>query len=205
MAAQFSSLIQNMNSMFTIIRDENQHLREGMAQLWDLLAQQRQTPANTTPAPTQTNRHQHPSRHPSPPQSNSPSHQTTPTIYHPHTSPHTPPTKTETEQITTRLHQEKAFKNLLNASAHKFNGKDVLEYAPWKKALAIELKNIQLSSTQHIQLLEERTELEPNQVIKDLKCIQSELGPDTALDMVWETFDKIYHTPTAPRNCSSRN
>ena len=67
-----------------------------------------------------------------------------------------------------------------------------------KKALAIELQNIQLSSTQQIQLLEERTELEPNQVIKDLRCIQIELGPDIALDMVWDTFDKTYHTPHSP-------
>ena len=34
--------------------------------------------------------------------------------------------------ISTRLHQEKAFAKLLHAAATKFNGKDPLEYAPWK-------------------------------------------------------------------------
>ena len=96
--------------------------------------------------------------------------------------------------IATRLRQEKAFKQLINTTTTKFNGKDVLEYVPWKAALAIETENLQLTSTQFLKLLEVRTEFEPNQIIKDLRYVQIELGPDSALQMAWEILNK----PTIP-------
>ena len=73
--------------------------------------------------------------------------------------------------------------------ATKFNG-NALEYAPWKRALSIETENLQLTSTQQLQLLEVRTELEPLQMIKEHKYVQIELGPDIALEMVWDSLDK---------------
>ena len=57
------------------------------------------------------------------------------------------------DPISTRLRQEKAFKQLINTTTTKFNGKDVLEYVPWKAALAIETENLQLTSTQFLKLL----------------------------------------------------
>ena len=73
-----------------------------------------------------------------------------------------------------------------------------MEYAPWKRALSIETENLQLTSTQQLQLLEVRTELEPLQMIKEHKYVQIELGPNIALEMVWDSLDKTYHTPHSP-------
>ena len=102
------------------------------------------------------------------------------------------------DPIATRLRQEKAFKQLINSTTTKFNGKDVLEYAPWNAALAIETENLQLTSTQFLKLLEVRTELEPNQIIRDLRYVQIEMGPDSALQMAWEILNKTYHTSQSP-------
>ena len=52
--------------------------------------------------------------------------------------------------------------------------------------------------TQKIKLVEARTELEPHQIVKDLRCIEIEMGPETALKMIWDTLDKTYHTPHSP-------
>ena len=70
-----------------------------------------------------------------------------------------------------RLHQEKAFSKLLHSAATKFNGVEPLEYAPWKRAFILEIENLQLTATQELKLLEARTDLEPNEIIKELKYI----------------------------------
>ena len=53
-------------------------------------------------------------------------------------------------------------------------------------------------STQFLKLLEVRTELEPNQIIRDLRYVQIEMGPDSALQMAWEILNKTYHTSQSP-------
>merc|ERR1712074_477801 len=184
---------QHMSNMFMSMRTENQTLREemrrenqtltdGLAQMWDMITQSitRQNNLNTNALPP----HNQP-------------HNTTnnaQTIQ----PPTTPPLHTPEQQITTRLHQEKAFKNLLNATSTKFSGKDVLEYAPWKKALTVEKKNIQLNATQELQLLEARTEVEPNQLIRDHRILEFGFSPEIALEEAWKTLDKRYKTPHSP-------
>ena len=65
-------------------------------------------------------------------------------------------------QVTTRLHQEKAFKNLLNATTSKFKGKDILEYALWKKTFAIDKRFSQPYTTlQQEKNNEKRRNLSP--------------------------------------------
>ena len=75
---------------------------------------------------------------------------------------------------------------------------DILEYAPWKRALAREIENLQLTPTQKIKLLEARTDAEPRQIVKDLRCIETEIGPKKALQMTWDALDRTYHTPHSP-------
>ena len=83
--------------------------------------------------------------------------------------------------ITTRLHQEKMLQNLLKASEVKFDGKDSQDYAPWKRALQKEIESLNLTPNQELSLLEARTEDEANMVIKELRPLRNELGPDIAL------------------------
>merc|ERR1712074_445480 len=190
---------QHMSNMFMSMRTENQTLREemrrenqsltdGLAQMWDMITQSITRQNNlTTTLPTS---HNQPPNNPQniQPRNNSQTIQ----------PPTTPPLHTPEQQITTRLHQEKAFKNLLNATSTKFSGKDVLEYAPWKKALTAEKENIQLNATQELQLLETRTEAEPNQLIRDHPILQFGLSPEIALEEAWKTLDKRYKTPHSP-------
>ena len=97
-----------------------------------------------------------------------------------------------------RLHQEKAFAKLLHTAATKFNGKDPMQYAPWKRAFKLEIASLHLTPTQELTLLEARTDLEPNQIIKELNYVHLELGPDVALQMIWDSFNKVYATPYRP-------
>ena len=101
-------------------------------------------------------------------------------------------------QIMLRLRQEKAFKSLMNSIAIKFDGKDAMEYAPWKEAFINEKANLHLTAAQELQLLDVRTELEPNQIIKDHRFIQIGFSPEAALASVWKSFDRRYHTQFRP-------
>merc|ERR1712240_707977 len=108
----------------------------------------------------------------------------------------TPPSSPE-NSITTRLHQEKMLQNLIRASEVKFDGKDPQDYPPWKRALLKETESLNLTSNQELCLLEARTEDEANMVIKELRPLRNELGPDIALQEVWQTLDQTYYSPTS--------
>ena len=97
--------------------------------------------------------------------------------------------------ITTRLHQEKMLQNLVKAQALKFNGKDSLEYAPWKRALKKEMESLHLTANQELSLLEARTEDEARLVITELRPLRNELGSEIALQRIWEALDQTYYNP----------
>ena len=84
---------------------------------------------------------------------------------------------------------------LLRAPEVKFDGKDSQDYGPWKRALQREIESLNLTANQELSLLEARTEDEANMVIKELRPLRSELGPDTALRWIWETLDQTYYNP----------
>ena len=87
--------------------------------------------------------------------------------------------------------------NLIRASEVKFDGRDPQDYAPWKRALLREIENLNLTSNQELCLLDARTEDEANMVVKELRPLRNELGPDIALRKVWETLDQTYYCPTS--------
>merc|ERR1712240_88948 len=97
-----------------------------------------------------------------------------------------------------RLSVEKAFRNLLNASSLKFDGKESLEYLPWKRSLKIETEYLQLTATQWLQLLDARTEGEPNAILKRLRIVQIGSDPEHALDRAWGSLDERYRTEHNP-------
>ena len=135
-----------MRHMFTVLHTENQDLRR---EIICLKEEKDQPPTSNA--------------HYRPPGINMPSTSCHGQYRPPFTfnRPSSPTSSTNNDvQIQTRLHQEKAFKNVLTSVATKFNG-NALEYAPWKRALSIETENLHLTSTQQLQLLEVRTELEP--------------------------------------------
>ena len=98
------------------------------------------------------------------------------------------------------MKRDKAFKQLLAASstANKFNGRDSLDYDPWKKDLQVEVEHLELSDRQWLQLLEARTTGEPQSIIKRLKIIQLESSPKLALETAWEDLDERYETTRRP-------
>ena len=126
MASQMSYLLQNMsnllstrtNDIFTAMRTEHQSVRENIDQMWDTLSQL-QTQKNDTRTETPCNNPptQNRYRSPFPVQT-----QDRGAILPAST---TPPQK---DQTTTRLQQNKAFKQALSTANPKFNGKDHLEY-----------------------------------------------------------------------------
>merc|ERR1711873_181614 len=97
--------------------------------------------------------------------------------------------------ITTRLYQEKMLQKLIRAPEVKFDGKDSQDYGPLKRALQKEIESLNLTSNQELSLLEARTEDEANMVIRELRPLRSELGPEIALRWIWETLDQTYYNP----------
>ena len=85
--------------------------------------------------------------------------------------------------------------NLIRAPEVKFDGKDSQDYAPWKRALQDEIESLNLTPSQELSLLEARTEDEANIVIKELRPLRNELGPDITLRQIWETLDQTYYNP----------
>ena len=100
--------------------------------------------------------------------------------------------------ITTRLHQSKAFKQALNDPSHKFDGKDAAEYAAWKRNLKSEIADLLLTSIQELQILESRTDLEPLQIIKNVRYVKNDISAEFALTMAWKNLDKRYQTKQSP-------
>merc|ERR1712148_155379 len=175
------------------MRDENQRLRTDVVQISQRMDQLQPNKRASAQA--------HPNTHAPTTLPNQRTQYRPPFPTHSHITEQAPvqaPLPVQDHHVTTRLNQDKAFKNLLNATTSKFNGKDVLEYAPWKRALNTEIEHLQLTPTQKLKLLEARTELEPHQILKELRFVHIEMGPDMALQMVWEALDKIYHTPHTP-------
>ena len=101
-------------------------------------------------------------------------------------------------QISTRLQQGKAFKQALNDSSHKFNGVDAAEYAAWKKDLQSEIADLLLTANQELQILESRTDLEPLQIIKNVRYVKNDISAEFALSMAWKNLDKRYQTKQSP-------
>ena len=56
-----------------------------------------------------------------------------------------------------------------------------MEYKPWKDALHCEVKHLNLTSAQWIELLNVRTAGEANDIIKRLRVLQFEISPEQAL------------------------
>ena len=73
-----------------------------------------------------------------------------------------------------------------------------MEYLPWKRSLKIETEYLQLTATQWLQLLDARTEGEPNAILKRLRIVQIESDPEHALDRAWESLDERYRTEHNP-------
>ena len=165
MSSQMSQLLQHMsnllstrtNDIFTALKTENQtlrhemdntmraehqSLRENIDQMWDTLSQL-QTQANDLRTETTGNNPPAQNRYRSP--FSVQTHDREATI----PASIKPPQK---EQTTLRLQQNKAFKQVLSTANPKFNGKDHLEYAPWKKAFKIEIEDLHRSATHQLQL-----------------------------------------------------
>ena len=85
--------------------------------------------------------------------------------------------------------------NLIRAPEVKFDGKDSQDYAPWKRALQHEIESLNLTPSQELSLLEAHTENEANIVVKELRPLRNELGPDITLRQIWETLDQTYYNP----------
>ena len=72
------------------------------------------------------------------------------------------------------------------------------EYAEWKRSFQLEISDLQLNSTQVFQLLEARTEKEPQEIIKNLRHVKMAIGHDYALQMAWECLDQRCSTDHTP-------
>ena len=70
-------------------------------------------------------------------------------------------------QLLLRIYQNKAFKQTLKDNYIKFDGRDVTNYNPWKNDLKNEIRDLVLTASQELQILESRTELEPLQIVKN--------------------------------------
>ena len=69
---------------------------------------------------------------------------------------------------------------------------------PWKRSLEIETEYLQLTATQWLQLLEARTEGEPNSILMRLRVFQIESDADFTLKRAWECLNERYRTEHSP-------
>ena len=60
-------------------------------------------------------------------------------------------------QLLIRLYQQKACKQALKDNSIKYDGRDIINYASWKKDLDNEIRGLMLTASQELQLLESRT------------------------------------------------
>ena len=59
------------------------------------------------------------------------------------------------------------------------------------------MESLNLTPNQELSLLDAHTEDEANMVIKELRPLRNELGPDIALRQIWETLDRTYYNPAS--------
>ena len=56
-------------------------------------------------------------------------------------------------QLLLRIYQNKAFKQALKDNSIKFDGRDVINYNPWKNDLKNEIRDLVLTASQELQIL----------------------------------------------------
>ena len=83
------------------------------------------------------------------------------------------------------LKRNKVFKQILAARATTFDGKNCLEYKPWKDSLVREVKGLKPDAAQWLDLLEIRTTGTANQLIKDLRVLHLESSTEHSLNSAW--------------------
>ena len=158
-----SEMVQNINDIFRSIKEENHALRQDMkkenhvlrqdmAQMWRKLDQfqqinyQAHSSSNTMPTvqrppgyrlPNTETTHNY--RQPFPQHQGEEAYESSP-------EPQLPPS--QDYQITTRIQQNKAFKQALSSTTSKFNGSDAQEYVEWKRSFQLETSDLKLNSTQ---------------------------------------------------------
>ena len=101
-------------------------------------------------------------------------------------------------QILIRLYQQKAFKQALKNVTTKFDGRDIINFAPWKQDLISEIRDLVLTPSQELQLLESRTDLEALQIIKNVRYVKYDISAEFALQMAWDNLNKRYKTCLSP-------
>ena len=97
-----------------------------------------------------------------------------------------------------RLYQQKAFHQAIKVTSTTFDGKDLIKYGPWKKDLQNEIRDLALTASQELQLLESRTELEPLQIVKNVKYVKYEISDEFALQMAWNNLNRRYKNFQSP-------
>ena len=145
-----TELAQNINDMFYALRKdmrkENHALRQDMAQIWERLEQphqiNHQAHASSGTMPTVQR----------PPGYRLPNTETNLNYRQPfpqhqrenayESSSEPPALPSQDCPITTRIQQNKAFKQALSASTSKFNGSDAQEYAEWKSIFQLEISDL---------------------------------------------------------------
>ena len=66
------------------------------------------------------------------------------------------------------------------------------------KDIQSEIRDLVLTASQELQLLESRTDLEPLQIIKNVRYVKYEISAEFALQMAWDNLDKRYKTSQSP-------
>ena len=192
MAQRINDMVKSMKEenqalrlhMFRTMKEETNALRKDMNRMWEWFEQHQQTnkhPPGHRPHSSAISASDY--RQPS-------SHHQRDDLYESSPEPQLPPS--QDYQITTRIQQNKAFKQALNSTTSKFNGSDAQEYVEWKRSFQLETSDLKLNSTQMLQLLEARTEKEPQQIVKNLRYVKIDIGHDYDLQMAWECLDQRY-------------
>ena len=74
----------------------------------------------------------------------------------------------------------------------KFNGEAPQEYRRWKMRLQNEVKGLQPSSSQWLELLGARTISLALEVVKEVDVLREELGNEYTLEAIWRSLDKRF-------------
>ena len=94
----------------------------------------------------------------------------------------------------------KTFKQIRDRpNAEKYEGKSSrVLYSLWKDAVEREVMDLELDSSQWLDLLKARTKGEAHQVVQEAAYLSLETSPEKALEHAWKYLDNEFQTTRKP-------
>ena len=97
-----------------------------------------------------------------------------------------------------KIHQKKAFNQLLASNTLKYSGTQKESYRKWSRDFKRETEELALSDIQQLELLKTKTSHAARVAIQPITGLETELATSQILSHAWSCLEKRFSEPHKP-------